>query len=644
MRIARFTLVAALLACTACSNTAPEATADQAYRQGLAALGNRQPRAARIALAKAAKADPNNRALHLALARSWLLLGDGAAAEAELLKARALGVPVPQTHHLMAHALLLEKQPQRAVDEAAKAAPGFAAYAARIKGSALLALGDKAGSAAAFNAAIAAGPSDPMVWTDIARFRRATGEIGGAIQAADRAVAIDARNVEALSLRGELTRGQYGLAAAIPWFDRALEIDPLNVIALLERAATLADLGRMRDMLADTRTVLSVSPGNSMAYYLQALLAARARKFDLAAALYRRTGGAFDGQPAGTLLASVIALGNGHAEQAAERLRRLVSDQPDNLKARRLLGAALSRLGDDQGTIDALAPAADRPDADSYVLTLIGRAYGRIGNKAASAGYLARAAAPQSRTLTALIAPPVGVEELSAMRRIADGRPGDTGLQIALIRALLGRGVGPEALERARRLEAANPGVPDAHLLAGDAYGISGDYRGAAEAYRRAANIAFSEPVAMRLIEALRNAGDTAGASKVLALFLEQNPQSVAAQLLAANSLLQAHQWDGAIAIYERLRARLGDGDATLLNNLAWAYSEQGDYDRAVPLAHKAWSLDKANPATADTLGWLLVKSGRDRVHGMVLLQQAARGAPGDGLIRNHLQTARGGG
>ena len=80
-----------------------------------------------------------------------------------------------------------------------------------------------------------------------------------------------------------------------------------------------------------------------------------------------------------------------------------------------------------------------------------------------------------------------------------------------------------------------------------------------------------------------------------------------------------------------------------MLNNLAWAYSERGDMGRALPLAQKAWELDKENPATADTLGWLLYKSGKDKAQGLALLEQAARGAPTDKQIRSHLAAARGG-
>ena len=128
---------------------------------------------------------------------------------------------------------------------------------------------------------------------------------------------------------------------------------------------------------------------------------------------------------------------------------------------------------------------------------------------------------------------------------------------------------------------------------------------------------------------------------QVLLLFLQQNPRSVPAQLLAASRYMQARDWPRAIETYESLRRRLGDRDAVMLNNLAWAYSEQGDYESAIPLARKAWSLDKDNPATADTLGWLLFKSGADRAAGLALLQRAARGAPTDADIRLHLEKAR---
>jgi tetratricopeptide (TPR) repeat protein len=159
-------------------------------------------------------------------------------------------------------------------------------------------------------------------------------------------------------------------------------------------------------------------------------------------------------------------------------------------------------------------------------------------------------------------------------------------------------------------------------MLVGDVLGARGDFAGAANQYRRAADLNFSESIALRLIEALQRSGQQGAADNVLNLFVQQNPRSIPGLILLGGRALQQQNWLYAIAIYEGLRARIGNNDATILNNLAWAYSENGDMDRAIPLARRAWSLDRDNPATADTLGWLLFKNGQ-RPEGLLLLQQA---------------------
>ena len=203
-------LVAALLSGAAACSNAPSGAggAQGAYQRGIAALEKGLPREARIEFLNAIKANPDDGKIRLAQARTYLLLGDGVAAEAEIARARALKVPLAETHHLMAEAYLLQKRPEDATNEAAKAPPAFAASAARLRGRAFMSLGDAAQAGAAFEQAIAAGANDSLVWTDVARFRRGTSDVAGAIAAADKAVQLDARNTDALSLRGELTRTQ----------------------------------------------------------------------------------------------------------------------------------------------------------------------------------------------------------------------------------------------------------------------------------------------------------------------------------------------------------------------------------------------------------------------------------------------------
>jgi tetratricopeptide (TPR) repeat protein len=611
-----------------------------AYERGLAAFNLGDVRTARVELLNALQADPEDRAARVMQARVDLALGDGVAAESEIMRARQSGVPPGETAHLLAHAELLQGDARAALAEAAGADREHEAYAARIRGRAYMALGDSGNARAALNRALVLAPADSSVWTDVARFRRSGGDVAGALEAADRAVAARPRNAEALVLRGVLTRGQYGLAAAIPWFDRALDVDDGNVEALVERAITYGDIGRMSDMLADAREIHRLTGGHPTAYYLEAVLAARARNFALARSLWERTRGAFDGIPAGRLLLSAIDFETGNEEQAARRLAGLVADQPGNRRARRLLAAAQWRMGDAAATVATLRPIADRPDADSYSLSLTGRALTRLGSASGAAIYLARAARPQPGALTAL--DPLGEGDFAAVRRAAEEAPANGPAQVRLISALLARGQTDDALARARRLQSDNPGAPEAHILVGDALGVRGDFAAAAEQYRRAANLAFSEAVALRLIDALQRSGQDAAAENVLNLFVQQNPRSVPGLILVGGQAMRQRNWLFAIAIYEGLRARIGNNDATILNNLAWAYAESGDDVRALPLARRAWALDRDNPATADTLGWLLFRNGR-RAEGLLLMQQAARGAPSDADIRRRPALARGG-
>lgn len=604
-----------------------------------AALARSRPREARVELLNAIREDPSFGAPHLLQAKVYLDLADGVAAEAELWRARDAGIVLARTHHLMAHALLLQNQPDRALREAdpTRVPREFVSYAARIRGRSLLQLGDNGGAAREFGIALQLAPRDPALWVDLGRFRLVTGDSAGALQAADEAVALAPRSPEALLFRGELTRTQYGLRAALPWFDRALAIDPLNVPAMLAKAATLGELGQARTTLALTRAVIALDEHNPTAFYLQAVLAARAGKATLARAQIQRTGGSLDQMPAMMLLAGAVEYRLGNMEQAIERLSRLIAIQPDNMKARRLLGAAQWRAGDVRATIETLQPLGELHDADSYALTLIGRGYERLGDRLTAARYLDRASQPGWA-----LPPPAGDSHLSeALQRTVAADPANVAAQIDLVRAYVRNGRNEEALGQALALERANPGAAGAHVLAGDVLVSLRRFGEAAAAYREAANMGFTEPVAMRLIEALRDAGQTREAAEALSLFLGQNPRNVAGQLLAADFMMSAGQFARAAKLLEGLRRRLGDSDVALLNNLAWAWFKTDRTEAAVALAAKAFMLAPGNPAVAHTYGWLLLQTRRNPARALCLLEQAAAQAPDNPDVRRHLALAR---
>jgi cellulose synthase operon protein C len=216
------------------------------------------------------------------------------------------------------------------------------------------------------------------------------GDGDGATRAIEAALKLDPNNTGALVYAGNLVRDRYGLLPALPWYNRALTIRPSHEDALFEKAATLGDAGRARDMLATSRQLLAVSPNNPKAFYLQAVLAARAGKWELARGLIYRIGKRLDAVPGMLLLRGAATVQAGANDEAITTLRVLTAMQPDNAKAQRLLGLALWRVGDNGGAIDALRPLAER--GEIYALVITGRAFEALGDRVAAAAALDRAA------------------------------------------------------------------------------------------------------------------------------------------------------------------------------------------------------------------------------------------------------------
>jgi cellulose synthase operon protein C len=619
----------------ATAHAADRQAARQAVVAGVKQLYAGKPQAARIEMLNALKADSDWGLAHALQGRIYLALGDGVAAESELRRALDLGVPEPQIQHLFLGAWLLQKDYDRVLNapEVDGVSPVSRGYAARIRANAAMVRGDITRAAKNFDQAIMVAPNSAQLWTDIGNFRLLGGNVGGAIEAVVRAVNLNPHNIDAMMLMGKLVRDQYGLIAALPWFESIIERDPGNVPAMVQAAATFGEAGRARDMLAMTRRIQAIEPGNADARYLQAVLAARAGKPDLARALLYRIDEKMDAVPGVKLLKAVLDLSTGNSEQAIAQLDDIVKAQPENLKARRLLGTAMWRAGDPRLAITVLEPVAKREDADSYTLSVIGRAYEDIGDRATSATYLDRAALP-------VRGEPVPFDmtsDLARMAMVGSGNPDNADVAIPRITGMIRSGQIAQALRSAERLRDQNPGAPAAHVLVGDALIALGRNADGVKAYEMAANIRFSEPIVLRLIDAKRRSGDNAGAVRVLDLFLSQNPRNVSALLLASDHFMVARQWDVAISILDGLRERLGNRDATILNKLAWAWFGKGNNDRALTYANAAYAMAISNPALAATYGWILYKSAKNKPLGIALLKKSVAIAPNAPLLRFQL-------
>ena len=612
------------------------AAAGRETARSVAALAAGDASTARDAATAAVHAQPGATDAQLALARALLALGDGPGADGVLQRAAETGAPPRMLALARAEALILERQPDRALaqlDLANNAASDAdRAAALRLRGRALALRGDAAGALAAFDAAAARAPRDAALWVAIGRFKADLGDVLGAIQASERAVALAPQGIEPLALRADMVRTQFGPVASLPWWEAALARDPRRHDLLVEYAATLGDVGRSVDALAVTRRALAVRPDSAQALYLQAVIAARGGNPALARTLLGRTGGGVDGVPGAMLLAATLDLQRGAYEQAADRLGALVDRQPMNIAARELLAQALLRSDAARNAIDTLRPVVARPDASPYALLLVARGLERIGERATAARLIDRAARPGPAAAPAFRADD-GVPALAAA---AAAHPGDPEAAVPLVRALLDAGDRAGALARAQAIAARNPGAPGAHQLLGDTLMLLGRAADAVPAYRRAADLRFDEPAMLRLVEALDATGQRQPAAQVLALFLSQNPVNVTALRLAGQWQLAAGDFAAAIDTFELLRARIGDGDALVNAALATAYAEIGDADTAAEFGEAAYALAPANPAVDDAYGWALFRGG-DVAGATELLEKAVSIDPRHAGLQWHL-------
>ncbi|HVR91733.1 MAG TPA: tetratricopeptide repeat protein [Novosphingobium sp.] len=477
----------------------------------------------------------------------------------------------------------------------------------------------------AYDRALKLEPNNSMLWVDIARLRYLGGEHLGAIGAAERALELDPGNVRALEFRGQLVLDQFGLAAALPWFEAALVRAPDDSAILAEYAAMLGELGRAHEMLVVTRRILERDPRNPHAFFLQATLAARAGKSELARSLLKRTGSRLDGVPAALLLGGVLELEVGNTATARDLFERLLRQQPANPRAALLVARTLYSSHAFDELIDRFAPLAARPDASPYLLTLVARAYEEREQRDLAASLLDRAAAA--------VDPPVQpIPEAAGIGFLAPrwaDAPYDRALAVPYVRALLGAGQYAQAEAVAERMRAAKPGSGDIEGLAGDVQLALRRGPAAVERYRAAATVRLTDDLLLRMFSAFVLAGQGQAIGPMANNYLAMNPQNRLAARVVASGAAATGDWSRSRLMLENLRARSGGSDVRLLSDLALAKLREGDKAGAFATAQSAYRLQRASPVAAQAYAMALIANGRrdDSVRRLLDKAQASMGS-----------------
>ncbi len=599
-----------------------------------AAEARNDTRAARVLLLNAIKTDPNFVDARLAQARIVLKLGDGLSAESELRRALALKAPEDQVRAMMVHAILMQNEPERALQFAA-AGPTIEqdrGYLGRISGAAHLALGNLGAAAREFDFAVSRMPDNSDLWTDIARFRRINQDRIGAFAAINLAIDRDPKNVAAITLKAEMVREVDGLAQSLPVFRQALAVDPKFVPALLEYGATLGDLGQYHAMLQQVRAAFEVNKNIPRGYYLQAVLAARAGDYPLARALMQRTRGKMDGVPGYMLLSAVVELQMGGPVLSADWSEKLLAAQPDNLKARELFAIATFVDGDFDDAFAAILPIVERRDANSWSLLLAARSMEHMPYDNADPGTAKQYAdiLERAASLNKAIAAPLSSRQ--------DRTNSADAISVVMqVRAQIGAGNTAGALSSAQSLQARANSVPDAHILAGDAALATNNPALAKSAFEKAAAIRRDEGVALRLILANLLANKPDEAQNIVRFYLQQYPGSIGLKRVAANLALDRRDWALAQTYLSRLIDDTNARDVIVLRQMGLTWLELRDPRRAYPYLLRAYRLQPANAETSSLLSLAIAQRGNNSKAAIDLQAKAVAMMPDNRIYQDRL-------
>jgi tetratricopeptide (TPR) repeat protein len=453
-------------------------------------------------------------------------------------------------------------------------------------------------------------------------------------------------------------RGRIGdLAGALEAADRALAVAPEDPLARLRRAEVLIDLG-FRD-----KDDAQVAQGQAIA---EAVLAKEPSR------------------PEGLFVLAKVDLARERYAEAIASLRRAVDSRPDWAQAHFLLGTALFFSGDAAGARSELARATelDPSGVDGY--KMLARVHARLGDHtlAVEAGERALARDPDDVALRVVVAQSLvherrfdealgrllaipeekrGAEGNFAIGRVyafreepenarkylglaLEAKPGNAEVLGALAQVDARDGKLADSYARIRAARDANPNDASLQVLFGELSLAVQRPDDAEAAFRRAIEI---EPNHLRAYTSLAGvfvaSGRGAEAIETYQKALARNPKSGTLHLLLASLLEAGGRQEEAMEHYQGA-LEVDPGLAVAKNNLAYLMAERGEeLDRALELAQEAKAELPENPHAADTLGWVLYKKKLPAA-AIGYLREAVGGLPpGDPnlpLVRHHLALA----
>lgn len=452
-----------LLALAACSDS-PEDLIARAKQEYAA----QDFLAARNDLAAALRADPDNRAALVMLARAQLRTGDGEGAQNSIKQLKAAGMKGEELVRMEAEALLILGQTQPALDLIAN---DQSADAWRLRAAARVKLDDSAGALAAFEAGMAAG-GNYLITLDYGRYLLGTGDLAGAEAQAKRLAQYDADSMASLMLSGDVAWKLGRSAEAHKAWARAMKLYPKRIEPLLAAAHAFDSEGKVDEAIKLAERAAEIAPENPELFDLQVMLASVKGQWDKVREMLAPKEAELSPISANGLAYAEALLRLGHNEQARAWFERAMLLSPNNPYSRLMAAESQLATGDAVRAYATVKPLAESVLAGPRELELAERAARAAGDPAAGAikARLQSAQLKQAQSLTeaghAALARRDWNAAIEAFGQLSElGEDGEVHKRLAFALSMAGRH--DEAIIHADKALALRPDNPDMLHIAG---------------------------------------------------------------------------------------------------------------------------------------------------------------------------------
>lgn len=526
--------------------------------------------------------DKNNAWHHIATATLHNIRGDRAKAKTSLDRAVLLDPKLPAAHAALGSLQVALNNPVQAA-ASFKAASELAPLRSplRLVHAAYLAqTGAVPAAFAALTEISKQAPDAQHVWRTLAQFALADKKPDDALGYIGKALALDSADCEALILRARLWQSQGELTKAIEEFRRIGEMFKGLGLEKPHLGLALLQANDTAGATAELEQAAAIFPDNLEV----------------------------------TMVLAQLNLKAGRPERAAAAMAGILSRRPDLVQPYLLLIESTKAMG----KLDALAGAFQQNiDANPknpllhYMLGLTRWHESKL---------------PEARR---------------SLEKAVELAPGFIPAIVDLGNLDLQEGRKADALRRAQALSAAAPKQAAGPFLAARVHAADRKWAEAEAAAVEAVLLDRSQVQAYGIIAdsfAARK-GEPGLLAKVETFLARMPADDLMAQRVAAQTFVLAGDYARGRELYEKHLAAVPNS-VLVLNNLADLYAGHlGQLDRGLELARKARAIEPANPAVADTLGWILYRR-KDYAEALPLLEEAAKGLPGNAEVQYHLGLA----